>query len=104
MAKTKFTLTPKPTFTAIVAIPVPGEGTADVEFTFKGRTREQLLSMLEAEGRTWVEAIMDIASGWELEEPFDVEHVDKLLNNYLGAFEAIQSTYMRELTSKRLGN
>ncbi|OXE36906.1 MAG: hypothetical protein CGW95_04795 [Phenylobacterium zucineum] len=104
MAKTKFSLAAKPTFTAKVAIPVPGEGTADVEFTFKGRTREQLLSMLESEGKTWVDVVMDMASGWELVEPFDAEHVQQLLDNYLGAFQAIQNTYLKELTAARLGN
>ena len=47
---------------------------------------------------------MLMASGWELEEPFDEEHVEKLLDNYLGAFDAIQTTYLRELTEARTGN
>jgi hypothetical protein len=104
MAKTKFNLTPKPTFTAAVPVPVPGEGPTDVQFTFKGRTREQFKELLEVKDGTKLDAIMEIASGWELDEPFDRSNVEKLLDNYLGAFDAIWDTYLRELTQARLGN
>lgn len=104
MAKPKFSLTLKPTFTANVPIPVPGEGVSEVQFTFKGRTRSQLSEFLEDKETLKVDVVMLMASGWELEEPFDKERVEKLLDNYLGAFDAIQSTYLRELTEARLGN
>ena len=104
MAKPKFTLTPNPTFKAKVGIPVPGAGVSFVEFTFKGRTRQQLQDFLEDKDGLKLDAVMLMASGWELEEPFDEEHVEKLLDNYLGAFDAIQTTYLRELTEARTGN
>jgi len=104
MAKPKFSLTPNPTFKAKVGIPVPGEGAALVEFTFKGRTREQLKELLDDKEGLKIDAVMQMVSGWELDDPFDKEHVEKLLDNYLGAFDAIQDTYLRELTEARTKN
>ena len=44
MAKLNFTTAP--TFTLKVAIPVPGKKAVDVEFTFKGRNREEFREYL----------------------------------------------------------
>lgn len=107
MAKPKFTLVAKPTFTARVAIPVPGQAPELVEFTFKGRTRDQFAEFIESikEGESKdVEVIMDIASGWELEDAFDAKNVELLTQNYLGAARAIIDKYLAELTTARLGN
>lgn len=104
MAKSKFSLTPSPTFKAKVGIPVPGAGVSDVEFTFKGRTREEFKVFLENKDGLKIDAVMEMVSGWELDEPFDKEHVEQLLDNYLGAFDAIQTTYLRELTEARVKN
>lgn len=107
MAKPKFSLTAKPTFAAVVPIPVPGDLAADVLFTFKGRTREQLQGFMESTRdteRLKLDIVMDMVAGWELEDPFDREHVEKLLENYLGAYQAIYETYLRELTEARAKN
>ena len=107
MAKPKFTLVAKPTFTAKVAIPVPGHAPELVEFTFKGRTRDQFAEFIESikDGEVKdVEVIMDIASGWELEDAFDAKNVELLTQNYLGAARAIIDKYLAELTTARLGN
>jgi hypothetical protein len=47
---------------------------------------------------------MDVASGWELEDPFDQDHVALLTQNYLGAARVIIEKYLSELTAARLGN
>jgi hypothetical protein len=105
MAKVKFSLTAKPTFTSVVAVPVPGEGTVDVQFTFKGRTREQMSKFHEdIKGLDNAGLIMQMASGWELEEPFDFDSVTKLTENYLGATQAIFNKYYEEVMQARLGN
>ncbi|HYD58970.1 MAG TPA: phage tail assembly chaperone [Noviherbaspirillum sp.] len=99
MAKAKLVLTPNPTFKAKVAIPVPGAGTTDVEFTFKHRSKDQLKEFMESnDGRGDVEVIMDMCSGWELAEPFDEEHVEQLAQQYVGSSQAIFETYLREST------
>lgn len=107
MAKAKFTLALAPTFKAKVAIPIPGQSAEMVEFTFKGRTRAQFAEFIESikEGEAKdVDVIMDICSGWELEDAFDAKNVETLTNNYLGAARAIIDKYLAELTTARLGN
>ena len=105
MAKVKLALTNAPTFKAKVAIPVPGAKAMEVEFTFKGRTREQFKEFVDAlAGMEDAEAIMGLASGWELGDPFTRENVELLVNNYLGAARVVIEKYFAELTQARLGN
>jgi len=105
MAKVKLALTNAPTFKAKVAIPVPGAKAVEVEFTFKGRTREQFKEFVDAlAGMEDAEAIMGLASGWELDDPFTRENVALLIDNYLGAARVIIEKYFAELTQARLGN
>lgn len=105
MAKSKFSLSVKPSFKAKVAIPVPGQAAELVEFTFKGRTRDEFKDFIDTlKDREDVDVVMDIASGWELDDPFDAENVEILTQNYLGAARAIIEKYLSELTQARLGN
>lgn len=109
MAKNKFTLTVSPTFDATVAIPVPGKGTADVKFTFKHRDRQAFRELMDGlseprEDRSDADLVLDIASGWDLDEPFDSENVDKMLENYIGSGSAILQAYVREQTGARQKN
>lgn len=105
MAKVKLSLTAKPTFTAKVAIPVPGEKPVEVEFTFMGRTRDKFRELYDASvPREDLDMVMDIVSGWDLEDAFTRENVDTLLQNYLGAATAISTKYIAEMNQARLGN
>ena len=51
-----------------------------------------------------MDVVLDIASGWDLDEPFEKQNVELLLQNYLGAARAIIETYINELTSARVKN
>lgn len=105
MAKAKFTLTASPTFKATVQVPVPGAKPADIEFTFKGRTREAFKDFIDSiKDREDAEVIMDIASGWDLDDAFEKDNIEKLTQNYLGAARAVIEKYLSELTQARLGN
>lgn len=109
MAKSKFSLTASPTFDATVAIPVPGKGTADVKFTFKHRDREAFRNLVDSladpdENRTDADLVLDIASGWDLDEPFDAEHVGLMVDRYIGSGAAILNTYLHEQTGARQKN
>lgn len=109
MAKSKFTLAVSPTFKAKVLIPIPGKQAESVEFTFKGRTREEFKEFVDAiqtgEGQNAdVDTVMDIVSGWELDDAFDRENVERLTQNYLGAARAVIETYFTELTQARTKN
>lgn len=107
MAKPKFSLEPKPTFEASVLIPIPGARPESVKFTFKHRDRtayREWFDSLAEGGREDEDVVFEIASGWELEDPFDRESVGKLIANYIGSARAIIETYIRELSSAKLGN
>jgi hypothetical protein len=105
MAKPKFSLTPSPTFKAKVDIPIPGGAPAQVEFVFKGRTRDQFESFMnDLSDKKPDDLVMDIASGWDLDEAFEQDNIDKLTQNYLGAGLAIWAKYVSELTKARQGN
>ena len=103
--KPKFSLTLAPTFKCKVAIPVPGEKSADVEFIFKGRSREAFKDFIESlKDRDDADVVMDIASGWDLEDAFTKENVEILTGNYLGAAKAVIEAYLSELTTGRTKN
>lgn len=104
MAK-KFSLVPSPTFKAMVAIQVPGGKAAEVEFVFKHRDRDNFKEFVDSlEGREDVDILLDIASGWELEDAFDEKNLQKLVDNYLGAGRAVLQAYISELTAARAKN
>lgn len=104
-SKPKLSLTQSPTFKAKVSIPVPGDKAAEVEFTFKARTRAEFKEFIEGlTDREDADVVMDIASGWDLEDAYTKENVEKLTQNYLGAARAVIEKYLSELTSARLGN
>jgi hypothetical protein len=106
----KLTLASEPTFTASVAIPVPG-ASAPVPFrvTFKYRTRDELEAHIKhtrdhADEIDDVELVLGVAEGWELDEPFNKENVAKLLQKYHAAAQAITVAYIDELTKARVKN
>ncbi|MGE3346054.1 MAG: phage tail assembly chaperone [Ramlibacter sp.] len=102
----KFKLEANPTFKAKVLIPVPGAPATPVEFIFKHRGRDAFNQFLEGIGKYEddVAVAMDIATGWELEEPFDQANLQKLDQNYIGALRAVLDVYLRENGQARLGN
>lgn len=101
----KLTLTASPTFTATVKIPVPGGKASPVEFKFIGMTKENFKAWLETvTDKEDVPAIMEIASGWDLDDPFNADNVARLVDQYIGAAKVIFETYINELSAARLGN
>ena len=105
MAKNKLTLSPEPTFKADVTIPVPGGKAAVVEFVFKYRDRDGFKEFIDSlGGGDDVDVIMDMASGWDLADPFDRANVEKLAKLYMAAPMAIMNAYTDELTGARLKN
>lgn len=105
MAKSKFSLAVKPTFAALVAIPVAGGDAEKVEFTFKARTKDEFSEFIAAvKDMEDVELVQQVASGWGLEDAFEAKNIELLCQNYLGAARAIVEKYIAELTQARLGN
>lgn len=103
MAKLK--LTPNPTFKAKVAIPVPGSAPVPVEFTFRHRSKSEAEAFVADGDRPLdASAVMDMAIAWELDDEFNAENVERMLENYLGSALAIFSTYVKELRGAREKN
>jgi hypothetical protein len=103
MAKLK--LSPDPTFTAAVGIPVHGTDPAQVSFTFKHRDRPGVQAwMEEVANKTDAEVVSSCVTGWELEDEFTPENVKRLCDNYGGAGMAIFSAYLDELRGARAKN
>lgn len=99
----KLKLVANPTFKSVVAIPTAGAAPSDVEFTFRHRTRDALKEFLDKQADD-VDAVLQMACAWDLEEAFDKNSVETLVQNHLGATKAIFDKYMDELTKGRLGN
>ena len=103
MAKIK--LEADPTFAADVPVPIPGAGTTDVKFIFKHRTRDAVNKWIEeSKDFTEAETIRSVATGWELDDPFNDESIEKLCQNYAGAGLAVIETYFNELRGARAKN
>lgn len=51
-----------------------------------------------------IETMRDIATGWNIDAPFDDEHLTKFFTKYPGAGGAIANDYRVSLTEGRLGN
>lgn len=102
----KFSLDPNPTFRFPVPVPVPGEKVADVVFVFRHKTKRDLNDLIERSKKDMsdIDLVMEIACGWDLEDPFNVDTVTQMLENYHGAAIAISNTYVRELTGRREKN
>jgi hypothetical protein len=101
----KLKLTPDPTFKAPVLIPVPGGPDASVVFTFKHRTREQVLAWLEEDKDAGdVPTVNAVALGWDLDDEFNDANIERLCQNYAGAGYAIVNTYLTELRGARTKN
>ena len=101
----KLSLKANPTFTADVGIPVAGGEPVKVKFTFKHRTKSALDEWLKArDGRADSELVLDMSDGWDLEDSFNRQNVDTLLENYGGSAIAILRVYVEQLYAAKLGN
>lgn len=111
IAKAKRSLDVSPTFKADVTIPRAGGDSFDIEFVFKHRTKAELKEFSETDtsGAGDSEAkdsdvLLDIASGWDLDEPFDADSLEKLAQRFMGSTQAVLSVYFSELAGARKKN
>nr|WP_286948255.1 phage tail assembly chaperone [Pseudomonas sp. UBA6718] len=101
----KFKLDPAPTFKAKVAIPVPGGAAVPVEFEFRHFPKDEYIELFAPDNQLPdVELIEKICVGWELDDPFNKESIEKLRQNYQAAPGAIVRKFAEEIGPARLGN
>lgn len=101
----KLSLKAEPTFQEKVAIPIAGGESVDVIMTFKHRTKSELQEFIGSRAeKPDYETFMEMVIGWELEDPFTVDSVKELLENYIGAGLATYKKYLDELYKHKTGN
>jgi 3-methyladenine DNA glycosylase AlkD len=102
----KITLAVEPTFEADAKIPVPGVGFVAFRMTFKWRSKTELKAFFDSieDQKNDAEAILAIATGWELDEKFDADNINRLIEKYALAPRGIYDSYINELALGRMGN
>lgn len=92
----KLTFNPPPTWQKKVEIPVPG-GNAEVLFTFRRKNRPELREFIAKLGEMKdAEAVAEVVAGWNLDDTYNAEAVDKLCTTYPGSGFAILRDYLHE--------
>jgi hypothetical protein len=101
----KFSLAVKPTFKAKIQMPVHGGDSVELEFEFKHRTRDQLAAWGKTMAKmTDLEMLEDILVGWNIEDPFNRESLELLIQNFYGAPMVLLVAYHDELKQARQKN
>lgn len=98
---------------------MPGGSVGVINFTFKHRTKTSIKELLtsftppvDADEATKaaftapedVEVILDLATGWDLDEPFDAKSVERMTEVYAGSAQAVINAYLTELSGARVKN
>lgn len=121
----KFKIKQNPTFKAKVVIPVVGGDGVETEFEFKYLTRKELAAMYdkwsdeakkltfedvtlaeltEQEMKLQVMQIKDIVCGWDIEDEFNDENIEGLVNISINIVKAITDVYQKSYVESKLGN
>ena len=111
MAKPRLNFNPAPTFKGIVAI--VGQGApapVPVEFNFRYRTKDEAIEWEANEVPQLYASVGNVAvlqsmcTGWDQEEPWDAETLQRFDQLYMGGVKQIREEYKSLLTGARLGN
>lgn len=90
-------LVPPETFEIPVHLPRAGRPPAIVRFTFRRRSRSEMLAMSQEFQRLDdAPAVLKVAIGWDLADEFNVENVRALCENLPGAGYAIVQAFYSE--------
>ena len=101
----KFKLVADPTFKCKVLIPRAGQEDGEIELTFKHYIKDTLIELEnELQNKPEIDFVMKLVSGWNLNEEFNKENMNILLNNYPAAIRAIMSSYYKEMLGQREKN
>ncbi|WP_454056033.1 phage tail assembly chaperone [Cupriavidus sp. Marseille-Q8015] len=112
-----FKVNPNPTFAVAVQIAVPGRPAEALKLVFRHKPRADVKSFCDRvvaasresgvvdSGKRDAELLQEIVAGWEdVDEPFSIDALARLLENYHTASQAIFDAYTEALTTARRGN
>ncbi|WEY17677.1 putative tape measure chaperone [Vibrio phage Vc1] len=104
MAKMKLkTVKRLPDFWLPVEFVLPDGNVAEFKFKVKHHTSDELKEITGRE-QDDIEFILAIATGWDLEDEFNIENVSDLVKTYPAAVLALMGNYMKALAGQRVKN
>ena len=86
-----------------MALTYNAESLQRVVWDVSGRTGLAIRLTREATKRD-VETVMDVATGWNVDLPFDAETLGKMFRKYPAAASAIYQEYRTRMTEGKVGN
>ena len=101
-----FSIDPSPTFTASVAIPVPGGPAQALTLVFRHKRKSEIQRFLDgAAGREDADLISEIVAGWkDVDAEFCADNLARLLDAYPAAAWAILEAWVDALGRAREKN
>ncbi|MFZ4537817.1 phage tail assembly chaperone [Propionivibrio sp.] len=101
-----FKLEPNPTFFAPVSIHVPGQGLGTFEAEFRHLAKAERDTFHAGLGETTnLDALAGIVTGWRgIDAPFSRDNLERLLDEYQGAVDALFKAYFTELYGAAVKN
>lgn len=89
----------KPTFTASVSIPVPGESDSPMTVTFLHKRKTELREWIDAsKDKDDLAALIEVMQGWDADSTFSESALRNLLEDFPGAALALYRAYIEEST------
>lgn len=103
MAKMKLTLAPLPDFSLPVEFNLPTGEKQSITFKVRHMKASEMQDMYKPENQTSdADMIMNIATGWSLEEEFNADNAALLVDYYPGAALALAGAYLQALAGQRV--
>lgn len=104
MAKFKLSLSALPDFKLPVKFKLANDQDVEVIFTVKHKKTSELQELLNKEGLSTKELIMEIASDWDLEEEYNEDNVNEFSDLFPASTVALTTAYMQALAGQRVKN
>lgn len=101
----KLSLKIDPTFPAVVTIPKAGGESVQIKLTCKHRTKDQFNEFTKSRAdKSDADSILDMATGWDLEDAFTAENIEAMCQNYIAAPLEIYRAYIDQLVGAKAKN
>lgn len=101
----KLTLAVSPTFPVTVTVPKAGDSPVTLKLTCKHRTKAQLDEFIQTRAdKSDADSILDMATGWDLDDAFNLENIESLCQNYIAAPMEIYRAYIDQLVGAKVKN
>lgn len=101
----KLILAVNPTFPATVTVPKAGGDPVTLKLTCKHRTKAQLDEFIKSRAdKEDAASILDMATGWDLDDAFTPENIETMCQNYIAAPLEIYRAYIDQLVGAKAKN